>query len=73
MTSSPTATTGANVRAEMARKAVTQTQLASALGLSQGAVSARIRGTTPFDINELATIAGLLDVPIGRLTEGVAV
>lgn len=72
MTSSPTALTGANVRGEMARKGVTQVDLASALGVSQAAVSARLRGVTPFDINELATIAALLGVTVERLVEGVA-
>lgn len=72
VTTTPTATTGANVRGEMARRGVTQAQLAKVLGLSQAAVSARLRGETPFDINELARIAGFLDVPVERLLEGVA-
>lgn len=71
MTTTPTAATGANVRGEMARKGVTQVKLAHALGISQAAVSARLRGQTPFDINELAQIARLLDVSIERLIEGV--
>lgn len=72
MTTTPTATTGANVRGEMARKGVNQTQMAEALGISQAAVSARLRGVTPFDINELAAIARLLGVTVERLVEGVA-
>jgi transcriptional regulator with XRE-family HTH domain len=72
MTQSPTATAGANVRGEMARRGVTQEAVGKALRLSQPAVSKRLRGDVPFDINELATIAALLDVPLERLTEGVA-
>lgn len=72
MTPSPTATTGANVRGEMARKGINQTRVAEALGVSQAAVSARLRGVTPFDVNELVIIARLLDVPMDRLLEGVA-
>lgn len=71
MTTTPTATAGANVRGEMARRRVTQARLSSALGISQAAVSKRLRGETPFDINELALIARVLDVPLARLTEGV--
>lgn len=72
MPTTPTALTGANVRGEMARKGINQTAMADALGVSQAAVSARLRGVTPFDINELATIARLLDVTVERLVEGVA-
>jgi transcriptional regulator with XRE-family HTH domain len=72
MTATPTATTGANVRAEMVRRGISQTALASRLGMSQAAVSKRLRGETPFDINELAQIAAALDVTLDRLLEGVA-
>lgn len=68
----PTAVTGANVRAEMARKGVSQQTVATALGVKQSAVSARLRGVTPFDVNELVVISTLLGVPFERLVEGVA-
>ncbi len=71
MATTPTAATGANVRAEMARCGVTQTTLARKIGLSQAAVSSRIKGRTPFDINELALIAKVLDVPLDTLLAGV--
>lgn len=73
MTTTPTATAGANVRAEMGRKGISQAVLASGLGMSQTAISKRLRGETPFDINELVRIAAVLDVPLDRLTEGVDV
>ena len=67
MTDTPSATTGANVRAEMARCGVTQMTLASKIGISQPGISARLRGKTPFDINELCQIASVLDVPLAVL------
>lgn len=51
----------ATVRAECARRRLTQATLADALGLSQAAVSRRLAGTTPFELDELAVVAPLLD------------
>lgn len=68
MSTTPTAITGANVRAEMARKKVSQTELATHLGLSQTSVSARLGGRIAFDINELHAIASFLGVPLSALT-----
>ena len=73
MATTPSATTGENVRAEMARRGVTQMALAARIGISQAAVSARIKGKTPFDINELVRIADALDVPLETLLAGVEV
>jgi len=55
---------GANVRAEMARRRVSQMALGAHLGLSQTTISKRLAGVTPFDINELAAIAELLHVNV---------
>ena len=59
--------TAANVRAEMARKRITQTKLADSLGCSQGAISRRLLGRVPFDLNELERVAGQLGVKITDL------
>ena len=67
MSISPTMQTGANIRAEMARRKVSQTTIADHLGLSQTSVSARIAGRVAFDINEIHAIAALLGVPITAL------
>lgn len=67
MATTPTAQTGKNVRAEMARAGVTQAALAAELGISQAAVSARLLGRTPFDINELTAVADALNVPLTTL------
>ena len=71
MATTPSATTGANVRAEMARRGVSQTALAQTVGLSQTAISKRLRGATPFDVNELIAVAAALDVPLSALLSGV--
>lgn len=58
---------GANVRAEMSRHGVTQAAVAERLGLPQSAVSKRLRGMTPWSASELAKVAELLGVPVGKL------
>jgi transcriptional regulator with XRE-family HTH domain len=73
MTNTPSAIVGANIRAEMARRGISQAALAKKIGKSQAAVSARLRGTTPVDVNELNAIAGHLGVdPATLLLEPVA-
>jgi len=67
MSTSPAVLTGANIRAEMARRKVSQTTIANHLGLSQTSVSARLAGRVTFDINEIHAIAALLGVPITAL------
>ncbi len=59
-----------NVRALMARRGVSQHQVADVLGLSQTAVSKRLRGVTPWDVNEMGTLAEAFGVPIAVLLEG---
>jgi transcriptional regulator with XRE-family HTH domain len=49
----------ASVRAELARKHISQYVVAAALGLSQAAVSRRLAGIVHFSAPELAVIAGL--------------
>lgn len=67
----PTAGVGANVKAEMARASITQTTLALALGLTQPQVSARLSGRVPWRIDEVVTVASLLDVPLATLLAGI--
>jgi transcriptional regulator with XRE-family HTH domain len=71
MQSSPTARVAGNVRAEMGRQNVTQVQLAGAMSLTQAAISRRLTGKVPFNVQELADLAVFLDVPVSRLTEGL--
>lgn len=57
----------ASVRAEMARRDVTQARLAEALGMTQPAISRRVSGQLPFDVDELHRIARFLDIPVSAL------
>ena len=52
----------ARVRGLAAEKNITQMQLAAALGIAQPAVSRRMRGITPWSLDELAVLGQLLDV-----------
>lgn len=67
MTNLPAHGVAEEVRALLARRRLSQSKLAAALGLSQAAVSRRLSGEVPFDVNELAATARYLDVPLGQL------
>lgn len=72
--SNPTAAAvvGANVRAEMARAKVTQSTIGLLLGVSQSGVSARLRGETPFNVDELLLVANYLEVGMADLFFGTS-
>ncbi len=61
-----------NVRAEMVRAAVNQTDIAVQLGISQQSISRRLSGRTSFTIDELAAIATILNVRLADLVGEVA-
>lgn len=65
-----TTTVGANVRAELSRRGHNQAALAEVLGITQSGVSKRLRGVTPFDVDELAAVSTWLGVPLGVLLDG---
>lgn len=67
MPHTPSAETGANVRAEMARRGVSQTDLSNRLGMNQSQISKRLSGTIAFTIDELVAIAATLGVPLSTL------
>lgn len=67
-----TETVADNVRAEVARARLTQARIAHTLGVSQQAVSSRLNGRTPFALEELVSLAALLDVPLSTLLGQVA-
>lgn len=64
-------TVASNVRAEMGRYNVTQQRIAAALGLKQQNVSDRLRGRTPFTLDEIGIIAPLFDMTAVELIAGV--
>ena len=55
------------VRALMGRRRVSGTRLAKALGMSQSALSRRLNGEHPFDIDELFAVAEHFGVAITAL------
>lgn len=52
----------ANVRAELARAGKNQGDLANLLGVTRQAVSRRLTGEVPFDVDELRKVADYLNV-----------
>lgn len=61
-----------NVRAEMSRRQVIQSELANKIGMSQAQLSYRLNGRVEFKPSEIEKIAQLFDVPISVLTTPVA-
>ncbi len=61
----------ANVRAELARRRITQTDVAERLGVSRQNVAKRLNGSVDFRVGELISIANMLGITIGDLVGGV--
>lgn len=57
----------ANVRAELARKGITQTELAAQLNKTQPFVSRRLSGRVALDVADLASIATVLNISMAAL------
>lgn len=55
------------VRALIARRRTSARQVAFALGWTEVYMSRRLNSRTPFDLNDLESIAGVLEVQIGAL------
>lgn len=68
-----TKTIGANVRAELGRRGMSQAALASHLGISQSQLSKRLLGRIEFGVGEVYTIADFLNVPAKTLMPDEAV
>lgn len=51
----------------MARRGITQAQLAEALGISQQSVSMRLTGRTSWNVDDLEPVADLLGVSVSQL------
>jgi len=54
------------IRAEMARRGITQQTLAGLIDMSQQSLSRRLRGEYPFDTAELERIGAALGVPVAE-------
>ena len=61
----------ANVRAELARRRITQTDVAERLGVSRQNVAQRLNGSVDFRVGELISIANMLGITIGDLVGGI--
>lgn len=57
----------AQVRAEVARAQVSGRRIALALGVEPSYISRRMTGHTPFTVDELVAISGVLEIPVTAL------
>lgn len=73
MLSSDPAGMNGNLRAEMARRGIRQTDLAEVLGMSQASLSNRLAGKAEWKLSELQVIAQHMGIPLTRLLEDEAV
>lgn len=62
------ATINANIELLMVRRGLSQADLAAVLDLSQGVVSERLRGKTPWRLPELVRAAALLGATLAQLS-----
>jgi len=67
-TTNAAARVGANIRAELARRSLTQTDLGVHLGLGNASIHGRLHGKIPINVNELEAIATYLGVDLATLT-----
>ncbi|MFP7707904.1 helix-turn-helix transcriptional regulator [Trueperella sp. LYQ141] len=56
----------ANVRAEAARRLLTQGDLARALGVTQGAISMKWTGRRAWKLDDLGPLSELFDIPLSQ-------
>lgn len=68
---------GANIHKKLDEKKMTQQSLANALGISKQAMNKIMKGSKAINVNELARIAGILNISADELftvvTEPVAI
>lgn len=64
MTTPLTENVAAVARAELARRNISRTSAAEALGISRTLMWARLRGDKPFTVTELEKLAELMSIPM---------
>lgn len=62
----------AAVRAELARQRITNRMIGRQLGMSDSGIGRRLNGELPFTVEQIVTVARLLNVPLTQLVEGLA-
>lgn len=67
---SPHEAVAAEVRAQLARNRLSGRRAAAMLGWKQTYLSRRLTGAVPFDVDDLAALADLLEVPIEQFFPG---
>lgn len=72
VTPPPSESVGAEVRGLLAKNKISQSAAGKHLGLSQAAMSRRLLGEVPFNVDELVAIAALVGVPASRFLDAVA-
>ena len=68
----PTEPLASNLRAEMARRRLSQTETAAHIGLSYASFNDRLRGRTPFSVDQLLALANLFGVGVSDLVANSA-
>lgn len=63
-TEQPHESVAAEVRAQLARRRISGRKAALTMGWTEHYMSRRLTGKTPLDVNDLAALSGLLDVPV---------
>lgn len=66
-------TVAANVRAELARRRITQSEVAERLGVSRQNIAQRLNGSVDFRVGELLAIADLLGIPAANFLSDLSV
>ncbi len=69
MLSTPSERVAATIRAELARRRKTQSDLATALGMARSALHRRLNGDQSLTVDELHKIAKYLDLSASYLIE----
>lgn len=67
MTDSLNSRTAANIRAELARRRITQEEFAERIGMGRTSVTAMLLGQTAITLPKLERIAAVLDVEPSKL------
>jgi transcriptional regulator with XRE-family HTH domain len=60
------------LRTELAKRHMSQTDLATRINVSKHYLSRRVCGHVPFNVDELQQIAEILDVPVEQFLRGAA-